>query len=67
LYKFRNRSIDTIMEIILVKISEAAKLLGVSTKTLRNWEKEGKIQPVRTLGKHRRYNLDEIKALFGAK
>ncbi len=55
------------MEIILVKISEAAKLLGVSTKTLRNWEKEGKIQPVRTLGKHRRYNLDEIKALFGAK
>jgi len=55
------------MEIILVKISEAAKILGVTTKTLRNWEKEGKLKPVRTLGKHRRYNLNEIKALFEEK
>lgn len=55
------------MEIILVKISEAAKILGVTTVTLRNWEKEGKLKPVRTFGKHRRYNLNEIKTLFEAK
>ena len=55
------------MEIILVNISKAAKILGVTTKTLRNWEDQGKIKPVRTLGKHRRYNLEEIKALFQEK
>jgi putative resolvase len=55
------------MEIILVNISKAAKILGVTTKTLRNWEDQGKLKPVRTLGKHRRYNLEEIKALFQEK
>jgi excisionase family DNA binding protein len=55
------------MEIILVNISKAAKILGVTTKTLRNWEGQGKLKPVRTLGKHRRYNLEEIKDLFQEK
>lgn len=55
------------MEITLVNISKAAKILGVTTKTLRNWEEQGKLKPVRTFGKHRRYNLNEIKTLFEAK
>jgi len=51
------------MENKIVKIKEAADIRGVSQNTLRNWEKDGKIQAVRTLGKHRRYNLAELKAL----
>ena len=51
------------METNLVKISDAAKILGVTTVTLRNWERQGHIVPVRTFGKHRRYNLEDIKKL----
>ncbi len=40
--------------------SEAAYLLGVSTDTLRRWEKEGKIDSTRTKGGHRRYDLTDI-------
>ncbi len=39
----------------LVKISEAAKTLGVSVDTLRRWELSGKIVPVRTPGGTRLY------------
>ena len=38
-----------------LSIDEAARKLGVSTKTLRRWEAEGKIKPSHTLGGHRRY------------
>ena len=44
----------------LVTISEASNLLGVSVSTLRRWEREGKIIPERTNGKHRRYNIEQI-------
>ncbi len=40
--------------------SEAAYLLGVSTDTLRRWEKEGKINSSRTEGGHRSYDLTDI-------
>ncbi|MDJ0690548.1 MAG: IS607 family transposase [Xenococcaceae cyanobacterium MO_188.B32] len=43
-----------------LSISEAAYLLGVSTDTLRRWEKEGKITSSRTEGGHRRYDLTSI-------
>lgn len=41
-------------------ISEAAKLKGVSTDTLRRWEEEGKLTPERTSGGHRRYDLSDL-------
>lgn len=44
----------------LITIREAAELLGVSTKTLRRWEQEGKIQATRTVGGHRRFNMTEL-------
>lgn len=53
------------MENNFVKISDAAKIIGVTPKTLRIWEKEGKIKSVRTFGKHRRYKVSEIKSLIG--
>src|SRR5258708_2645315 len=39
----------------LVKISDAAEMVGVSIDTLRRWEKEGKISPIRTPGGTRLY------------
>ena len=44
----------------LITISEASNLLGVSTKTLRRWESEGKIQSYRTEGRHRRYDVAQL-------
>lgn len=43
-----------------LSVSEAAKLLGVSTKTLHRWEAAGKIKSVRTAGGHRRYNVEDL-------
>lgn len=44
----------------LLTISQASKLLHVSQRTLRNWEKEGKISSVKTVGGHRRYSMIEL-------
>lgn len=50
---------------MLISIGEASSLIGVSVSTLRRWEKEGNFIPVsRTIGKHRRYSLSEIKKVF---
>lgn len=43
-----------------VTISEAAKKIGVTSTTLRNWERNGKIKSERTKGGHRRYDLNEL-------
>jgi putative resolvase len=46
--------------------SQAARMLGVSTETLRRWAAEGRIAEVRTPGAnrgHRRYYLSEIEKL----
>lgn len=41
---------------VLLTISQMAKALGVSTPTLRRWDRAGTLQPhSRTLGGHRRY------------
>jgi len=44
----------------LVKIGEAAKILGVSIDTLRRWEKSGKLQSIRTPGGTRLYSLKDL-------
>ncbi|MDD5416249.1 MAG: MerR family DNA-binding transcriptional regulator [Candidatus Daviesbacteria bacterium] len=45
----------------LLKIGQAAKLLGVSIDTLRRWEKAGKITAIRTPGGTRLYHLSQLK------
>lgn len=45
----------------LYRIGQAAHLLGVSTSTLRRWEREGKLIPQRTEGDHRLYRLSQFK------
>jgi putative resolvase len=49
----------------LVTLSRASKALGVTTKTLRNWDAAGKIRVERTVGKHRRIPQSEIDRLSG--
>ena len=48
----------------LVSPAQAAKMLGVSITTLRNWEKANKIECVKTLGGHRRFKLEDITRIL---
>lgn len=44
----------------MVRIGEAAQILGVSAQTVRNLEKAGKIHAERSTGKQRYYSLSEL-------
>ena len=46
-------------------IKEASEMLGISTETLRNWERDDKITPTYTTGGHRRFPRIEIEKLAG--
>ena len=46
-------------------IKEASEILGISTETLRNWERDDKISPTYTTGGHRRFPRIEIEKLSG--
>jgi predicted site-specific integrase-resolvase len=44
----------------MISIKKASELLGVTPKTLREWEKIGKIKPIRLKSGHRRYELNSL-------
>jgi excisionase family DNA binding protein len=45
---------------------EVAGLFGVRTTTIARWAREGKIDPIRTPGGHRRYRSADVRALLEA-
>jgi putative resolvase len=45
--------------------SKASRMLGVTTKTLRQWHRDGKLSASRTPGGHRRISLEEIRRIKG--
>ena len=46
-------------------ISETAKLLNKSTKTLRRWDEEGKLTAVREpMSNYRVYRRNDVETLF---
>jgi len=49
---------------IYYRISEAAKALGVCTKTIRRWDTAGRITCRRTIGNHRRISILEIERII---
>ncbi len=49
----------------LYSISKTAEILDVTPKTLRIWDKEGKLKPVLTSGGHRRYKESDINGIIG--
>ena len=51
----------------LLRITELSKVLNIHPNTLRNWEKQGKISPERTVGGHRRYDLKKIESILKLK
>jgi len=44
-------------------LQEAQSFLGVNTKTIQKWDREGKIKIIRTIGVRRRVPLSEIERL----
>jgi DNA-binding transcriptional MerR regulator/quercetin dioxygenase-like cupin family protein len=42
-------------------ISEAARILGISASSLRNWERIGLIQPIRSQGRYRLYSREVLQ------
>lgn len=48
-----------------LSVGEFAKAIGVTIKTLRNWDKSGKLKPHhRTVGGQRVYTEDQIEEYF---
>ena len=48
-----------------LRVSEASRLLGVHANTLRNWDKQGILKPVRVgVRKERRYKREDILRLM---
>ena len=49
----------------LLTPGEVATLFRVDPKTVTRWAQAGKLTSVRTLGGHRRYRENEVRALLG--
>lgn len=48
-------------------VAQAAKFLGVSTSTLRNWDKQGKVVPSRhPVNGYRLYKKSQLTALLSS-
>ena len=51
---------------ILVSIGVVAEFFGVTAQTIRNWTEQGLLKNAqRTLGGHRRYDLEEVQSVKG--
>jgi excisionase family DNA binding protein len=48
----------------LLKVTEAAAVLGVHPATLRDWSDRGVVPVVRTPGNQRRYRRSDLDALL---
>jgi excisionase family DNA binding protein len=48
-----------------LRTSQVAEIMFVSPKTVSRWAKEGMLPHLRTLGGHRRFKEDEVRALVG--
>ena len=57
-------NIETPPEDRLLRISEVARLAGVTVPTIRNWERLGKIPARRSPTNQRRFRLSEVIAFL---
>ena len=48
----------------LLTPGEVAALFHVDPRTVTRWANEGRLTAIRTLGGHRRYSADEVRALL---
>jgi excisionase family DNA binding protein len=49
-----------------ISLSEAAKILGVHTSTVRSWADQGRLPVHRTQGGHRRFRREELELCMEA-
>lgn len=59
------RTPDPLAPVELLTPAEVATMFRVDPKTVTRWAKAGKLQSICTLGGHRRYRSDQVKALLG--
>lgn len=51
----------------MINIQKVSKMLGVTVKTLKLWDSEGKLKSkIRTIGGHRRYSFSDIEAFLNS-
>lgn len=50
----------------MLRVGQAATKLGVHPQTLRRWEREGKLTPVKTPGGQRRYTEENVSSLLSS-
>ena len=48
---------------VYFRISEAARMLGISASSLRNWERMGLLTPTRSQGRYRMYSRQSLEKL----
>jgi excisionase family DNA binding protein len=48
----------------LLTPGEVAELFKVNPKTVTRWARAGKITAIRTIGGHRRFRADEVRAFL---
>lgn len=51
----------------LLTIRQVSEKLNVTIKTLRNWDKSGKLPAIKTPGKHRKYRQSDLDKFLGIK
>lgn len=51
----------------MIKVGKAAKMLGVSIKTLQNWDKKGFLVAKRTPTNYRYYTIEQLRDFMGEK
>ena len=49
----------------MLNIAQASQYLNVSDDTLRLWDKNGKLKPLKTVGGHRRYRKEDLDKFLG--
>jgi excisionase family DNA binding protein len=49
----------------LLTIQQVSDIIGVTKKTLRIWDNEGKLPSIKTVGGHRRYREDDVNKYIG--
>ena len=51
-------------EPVLIRVGQAAEMLGVSVETLRRWEADGRLRMARSDGGQRLVDIDEVTRLL---
>jgi putative resolvase len=49
----------------LLSLQKVSEILGVTKKTLRIWDNDGKLVSIKTVGGHRRYKEDDVNKFIG--